>query len=53
MNGTEAAAASSEILELVKELKEEYKHENKALEALEKVRIKAQEIKDAGDSGWY
>lgn len=52
-NGTEASGAAVEILALVKKLKEKYKHNAEAVEALTEVEKEAKGIKAAGDSGWY
>jgi hypothetical protein len=52
-NGTEASVAAGEILALVEKLKEKFKSDPKALEALGEVEKKAKEIKTAGDAGWY
>jgi hypothetical protein len=53
IGGVEASAAAGEILALVERLKSEYKDKPEAVEALEKVKKKAEEIKTAGDAGWY
>ena len=53
IGGVGASVAAGEILALIKELEEEYKDDPKALEALREVKSKAQQIKEAGDAGWY
>ncbi len=53
IGGVEASTAAGEILYLIKQLKEKYKDDPKALEALQEVEAKAQQIKEAGDAGWY
>lgn len=52
-SGVEASVAAGEIMALIAELKEKYKDDPKALEALQEVEAKARQIKEAGDSGWY
>lgn len=53
IGGVEASTAAGEILYLIKQLKEKYKDDPKAHEALQEVEAKAQQIKEAGDAGWY
>jgi len=53
INGVEASTAAGEILALIKKLEEKYKDDTKALDALQEVKAKAQQIKEAGDAGWY
>ena len=53
ISGVEASTAAGEILSLIGKLKEKYKDDPKALEALQEVEAKAQQIKEAGDAGWY
>ena len=53
IGGVEASMAAREILTLINELEEKYKDDPKALEALQEVKAKAQQIKEAGDAGWY
>jgi hypothetical protein len=50
---TDADIVAGEILYRVAELEKEYKDHPKALEALQKVKDLAREIKKAGESGWY
>ena len=53
IGGIEASMAAGEILALIGRLETEYKDEPKTIEALKKVRKKAEEIKVAGDAGYY
>ena len=53
LGGVEASCVAGEILVLIEKLKAEYEDEPKVIEALEKIEKKAQEIKTAGDTGWY
>lgn len=48
-----ASAAVGEILNLVKEKFNENKDKVEVVEVLKEIEVKAQEIKDAADSGWY
>ena len=50
---TDADIVAGEILYRIAELEKEYKDEPKALEALQKIKDLAQEIKRAGETGWY
>jgi len=51
-SGIGAASAASEIITLVDNLIENAEEES-VLEVLEVIKRKAQQIKEAGDSGWY
>lgn len=53
MSGVEASTVALQIMTLIAELKKKYKDDPKALEALQEVEAKAQQIKEAGDAGWY
>lgn len=51
--GIGAATAAGEILKLVNEIKEAHKNNTEVLKVLAQIETKAQEIKTAGESGWY
>ena len=51
--GIGAASAASEILTLVREIKEKYKNMPEVFEDLSQIENKAQEIKTSGEAGWY
>lgn len=51
--GMGASSAASEILLLVEEIKRKYADNPDVLEDLGRIERKAQEIKEAGDTGWY
>lgn len=53
LGGFGASAAASEILALVEKLKCDNLHNTVVLTVLNLVAQKAQEIKEAGDGGWY
>lgn len=53
ISGVGASTAAGEILYLLNQLDEKYKDDPKVLKALQEVKTKAQQIKEAGDAGWY
>lgn len=53
MGGIGASAAASEILALVEKLKSDHFQNPTVLDVLNQIEHKAQEIKEAGDAGWY
>lgn len=53
MGGIGASVAASEILALVAKLKHNHPQNPEVLDVLNQIEHKAQEIKEAGDSGWY
>lgn len=48
-----SASAASEIIQKCDDLLVEYAGDEKAVEALGKIRKEAESIKAASDSGWY
>ncbi|MBW2645093.1 MAG: hypothetical protein JRE23_02740 [Deltaproteobacteria bacterium] len=51
--GAGASTAAKEIMGMIEVLLDEYKDSTEAVEALKKVIKRCNEIKDAGDTGWY
>ena len=48
-----ASTAAGEILDLVKQKLDENKDKPDVVKVLKEIEVKAQQIKDSADSGWY